>query len=71
MRSSVVAAGLLVLVGTTAQAEIMCTNHRGCYETGRKLYSTGGVIVQGSTIMSHRDGAPKAIKIRRVHYSNQ
>ena len=36
MRSSVIAAGLLVLVGTAAQAEIICTQHRGCRETGGK-----------------------------------
>jgi hypothetical protein len=39
---SIAIASLFVLVGTTAQAEIMCTNHRGCFETGRRIFRTGG-----------------------------
>jgi hypothetical protein len=71
MRLSVVAAGLLVLVGTAAQAEIICTQHRGCRETGGKVYRNGGVVTPGSTVMTYRDGVPKAIKVRRIYYSNQ
>jgi hypothetical protein len=71
MRSSVIAAGLLVLVGTTAQAEIICTQHRGCRETGGKIYRNGGTVTLGSTVMTYRDGVPKAIKVRRIYYSNQ
>jgi hypothetical protein len=71
MRSSVVAAGLLVLVGTAAQAEIICTQHRGCRETGGKIYRTGGSVVLGSTYMTYRDGVPKAVKAKRIYYSNQ
>ena len=29
---SIAIAGLFVLIGTAAQAEIMCTQHRGCRE---------------------------------------
>ena len=49
---SVAIASLLVLAGTlAAQAEIMCTNHRGCFETGRRIFRTGGRMTTGMTII--------------------
>lgn len=35
-------ASLFVLIGTAAQAEILCTRHNGCRETGLKLRNNGG-----------------------------
>ena len=69
MRSSVIAAGLLVLVGTTAQAEMMCTQHRGCWETGKRVFRTGGRMDQGMVITNQRSGekdSGKPIRIRCV-----
>ena len=39
---SIAIAGLLVLAGTAAQAEVICTQHRGCFETGLKILRNGG-----------------------------
>ena len=37
MRTLFVVGGLLALIGTTAQAEIMCTERGGCWETGKQI----------------------------------
>jgi len=57
---SIAIASLLVLAGTAAQAEIVCTTHRGCFETGGRIIlgNGGGVNRQESTI-SHREAKPK------------
>jgi hypothetical protein len=72
---SIAIASLFVLVGTTAQAEIMCTNHRGCFETGRRIFRTGGAYsTPGMTITNHRAGGKdsgKPIRIRRVWRGNE
>ncbi len=68
-RSIIIVASLFVLVGTVAQAEIICTNHRGCFETGGRIFRTGGRGIVGPTIINHRDGqkdSGKPIRIRRV-----
>ena len=53
---SIAIASLFVLVGTIAQAEIICTNHRGCFETGGRIFRNGGRMTPGMTIINHRDG---------------
>src|SRR5262245_53544852 len=61
-----IAASLLALIGTTAQAEIMCTQHRGCWETGLRIFRDGGVNRQ-TVIINRRDGqkdSGKPIRIR-------
>jgi hypothetical protein len=66
---SIAIASLFVLVGTTAHAEIMCTNHRGCFETGGRIFRNGGRMTTGMTIINHRDGhkdSGKPVRIRRV-----
>ena len=40
MKSIVFAA--VLLASTAAQADILCTNHNGCRETGRTLRNNGG-----------------------------
>ena len=40
---SVAIASLLVLAGTAAQAEIICTQHRGCFETGGNSFTVMAV----------------------------
>ena len=50
-------------------SRIVCTTHRGCFETGGRIIlgNGGGVNRQESTI-SHRDAKPKKIIFRR-HYN--
>jgi hypothetical protein len=46
MKSILFAAGIL-LAGSAAQAEIVCTQHGGCHETGMKLiYGDGGGVTK-------------------------
>jgi hypothetical protein len=69
---TVIFASLLVLIGTAAQAEIMCTQHRGCWETGKRIFRTGGVMQHGMTITNQRGGdkdSGKPIRIRCVGQS--
>jgi hypothetical protein len=72
---SIVIAGLFaVLIGTAAQAEIMCTNHRGCFETGGRIFRSGGRMIPGMTITNHHDGqkdSGKLIRIKRVYRGNE
>ena len=66
---SIAIASLFVLAGTIAQAEIICTNHRGCFETGGRIFRNGGRMTPGMTIINHRDGhrdSGKPVRIRRV-----
>jgi hypothetical protein len=37
LRKFVLAAAAILLASTGAQAEILCTQHRGCFETGGRL----------------------------------
>jgi hypothetical protein len=52
---SIAIASLFVLVGTTAQAEIMCTERGGCWETGKQIRLLPNLRGVGTTISS-RDG---------------
>ena len=68
---SIAIASLFVLAGTfAAQAEIMCTHNRGCWETGKRIFRTGGVHgYPGRIIINRRDGqkdSGKPIRIRCV-----
>ena len=74
MKKFSIAAAALILAATTAQAEIMCTSHRGCYDTGKRLFRNGGRMTPGMTIINHRDGqkdSGEPVRIRRVHYGNE
>jgi hypothetical protein len=66
---SLAISSLFVLASTAVQAEIVCTTHRGCFETGGRIIlgNGGGVNRQASTI-SHREAKPKKIIFRR-HYN--
>ena len=60
-----------VLTGT-AQAEIICTHHGGCYETGMKLIygDGGGVNPNNQTLNSYRNGKKERIQIKRTFIVN-
>jgi hypothetical protein len=62
---SIVIASLFVLIGNAAQAEIMCSQHRGCWETGKRIFRNGGRMTTGMTYINQRDGQKgKPIHIR-------
>ena len=66
---SIAIATLFVLIGTAAQAEIMCTQHRGCWETGKRIFYTSGAMYRGMVITNQRSGekdSGKQIRIRCI-----
>jgi hypothetical protein len=72
MNRFLIAAISLVALTAAAQAEIMCTQHGGCRETGRRIISgdSGGVTSQ-QHITSHRNGKPQRVRIIRTYYDNE
>ena len=54
-------ASLFVLIGTAAQAEIICSE-RGCWETGAKIILVDPSHVRGSPLTSHRNGTRQQIR---------
>jgi hypothetical protein len=60
----------LLLMSTATQAEIMCTQHRGCWETGGRIISgNGGGVTSHQYLTSYRNGKPQRVRVRPV-YSN-
>jgi hypothetical protein len=57
MRKLIIASAMIVLAGSAAQAEIICTPHRGCFETGLKILRNGGAY-SGLPYTNNRDSAP-------------
>jgi hypothetical protein len=57
----------ILAVTTAAQAEIICTQHGGCYETGgRIIYGDGGGVTSGvQQLNSYRNGKKEPVRIRR------
>lgn len=53
---------LFVLATTAAQAEIICTEHGGCRETGVKLILVAPSHVNGQPMVSHRNGTPQTVR---------
>jgi hypothetical protein len=66
MKLALIAFGML-LATTAAQAEIVCTQHGGCHETGMKLIYGDGSGVDG-TVPRHsfRGDKKQPVKIRRM-----
>jgi hypothetical protein len=65
---SILFAAATLLAATAAQAEIICTQHRGCFETGgRLIYGNGGGVNRQASTISYRDVKPKKVIFRR-HY---
>ena len=58
---SIAVASLFVLIGTAAQAEIICTE-RGCWETGAKIILVSPGDVRGAPLVSHRNGTRQQIR---------
>ena len=53
----------IVAVTTAAQADIVCTQHRGCYETGGPVYT---VHSERQSTDSVRSGKKQRIRLREV-----
>jgi hypothetical protein len=71
MRSLFLSACVIVLIATSAKAEIICTDHGGCRETGKKIIlGNGGGVTSQQELTSYRDGKPKRVKVRPV-YTNE
>ena len=71
MNCFLIAAITLVALRAAAQAEIICTQHRGCFETGLTILNHGGVGV-GLPYTYNRDAAhPKAKKGQRVRVNRE
>jgi hypothetical protein len=65
------ALGILIAATTYAQAEIICNQHRGCFETGLTIINHGGVGV-GLPYTYNRDAAhPNAKKGQRVRVNRE
>jgi hypothetical protein len=58
----IVTAISLVLISTATQAEIICTEHGGCRETGVKLILVAPSHVNGQPMVSHRNGTPQTVR---------
>ena len=72
MKTILLAAVAIALATTAAQAEIICTHHGGCYETGLKLIygDGGGVNPNNQTLNSYRTGKKVKVQIRRTFIVN-
>jgi hypothetical protein len=58
---SIIIAGLFVLIGTAAQADIAC-DERGCRETGKRLiYGDSGGGTYHQCVTSNRNGKPQKV----------
>ncbi len=72
MKSILFAVAVVSLASTAAQAEIICTQHGGCRETGMRVISgDGGGVNSQQNLTSHRDGKPKKVRIIRTYYDNE
>ena len=64
--------GAVLLISTAANAEIICTDHGGCRETGRRIIlGNGGGVTSSQTLVSHRGNKPQKVRINRTIYSNE
>ena len=73
MRSIAIAGlfAIVALIGTAAQAEIMCTQHGGCFETGMRIvYGDGGGVQNEQHLNSYRNGKKQRVRIIRTYYGN-
>ena len=73
MRSIAIASlfAIVALTGTAAQAEIMCTQHGGCFETGMRIvYGDGGGVQNEQHLNSYRNGKKQRVRIIRTYYGN-
>jgi hypothetical protein len=72
MKSIAIASLFILAVGTSAQAEILCTQHRGCWETGKRLiYGNGGGVHVPDQLISYRGDKSQKVRINRKYYSNE
>jgi hypothetical protein len=72
MTRFVISAAALIALTMSASAEIICTDHGGCRETGRRIIlGNGGGVNNSQTLVSHRGNKPQKVRINRTIYSNE
>jgi hypothetical protein len=69
---SLIIFSVVIAAATAAQAEIICTQHGGCHETGMKLIygDGGGVNPNNATLNSYRNGKKERVQIKRTFMVN-
>ena len=71
MKSIVFAAIALLTSAVAAHAEIMCTQHSGCVETGKRIiYGDGGGVNNDASLNSYRNGKKQPVRIQRYYIGN-
>jgi hypothetical protein len=60
----------IVVAATSARAEIMCTQHGGCWETGQRIILVDPSFALGQDAVSHRNGKKQRVRINRIHWGN-
>ena len=71
MRSLFLSILVIALSPISAKAEIICTDHGGCRETGKRIIlGNGGGVTSQQELTSYRDAKPKRVKVRPV-YTNE
>jgi hypothetical protein len=72
MKSIVIAGLFAVLTDTVVQAEIICTQHVGCRDTGMRIISgDSGRVTSQQHITSYRNGKKQRVRITRTIYDNE
>ena len=67
MTRFVISAAALIALTMSASAEIICTDHGGCRETGRRIIlGNGGGVNNSQTLVSHRGNKPQKVRIKRT-----
>ena len=69
---SILFVAAILLASTAAQAEIVCTQHGGCFETGMRLiYGDGGGVTSNvQNLNSYRNGNKQPVRIQRTFIVN-
>jgi hypothetical protein len=64
-----IASSLVLMAG--ANAEIMCTQHGGCHETGGRIIAgDGGGVNSAQYLNSYRNGKKERVRIMRTYTGN-
>jgi hypothetical protein len=59
MKSILIALGMIAASATLAQAEVICSQHGGCWNTGGKIFLVDPSYVRGQSYVSHRNAKPE------------
>jgi hypothetical protein len=72
MKYVLIAFAAALVFATAAQAEIICTQHGGCRETGKRIIlGDGGGVNNTQHLNSYRNGKKEKVRIIRTIYDNE